>query len=56
MNRRHLIALLNGLPVALVILSAAMLLTACGGGEDLYDEHDVPTPLVDCAANPEACK
>lgn len=48
-------------PIAVVCLVAACtaLLTGCGGGGDsgLEDRaaHDVPTPGVNCAANPKAC-
>jgi len=38
-----------------LILSAALVVTGCGGGGDDEDPHQ-PTPQVDCKANPNACK
>ncbi|RQO57997.1 hypothetical protein DBR47_14490 [Paucibacter sp. KBW04] len=35
-------------------LSAALVVTACGGGDN--EEPHQPTPKVDCKANPNACK
>lgn len=53
MNRTLQRALAMAWVIALLLLSIA--LTACGGGEDLADEPDVPTPHLDCSANPKAC-
>ena len=37
------------------LLWTCALLASCGGG-DPEPEHDVETPRVNCAQNPEACK
>lgn len=38
----------------LLALLLAALLTACGGG-DPEDNPDIPTPGVDCKAEPQKC-
>lgn len=49
------------LAIAMGLCAAALLffgLSGCGGGGDCQGPGctDVPTPRVNCAANPEACK
>jgi len=40
----------------LQVLTIAALLTACGGNADPEPDERVPTPGVDCTANPGLCR
>lgn len=41
---------------AALAIAIAVLLVGCGGGGCNPCEPDVPTPKVDCKANPTQCK
>ena len=40
--------------VSALLAAASLVLAGCGGGGT--DEEPQPTPTVNCAANPNACK
>lgn len=50
----HLCTRVLSLGLLLLVFAVCGVLAGCGGG-DPEDEPDVPTPRVDCQANPKAC-
>lgn len=46
----------RGVTQMVVAACVALLLAGCGGGDEDDPHPDIPTPAVNCAAQPELCK